>query len=144
MLADAGAGLLYLSVVGAAEGGIVRLAVSLLIALLLPWMVLRSRGLGERYVQTLIALVGTGVLFTLAYLPVAWLASDLPAPEVGATPTQKQLLVAWLTLALVAWKLTINGHVWRHALNWPLAAGVALAVGAFMLEIGLLRLLFAG
>ena len=144
VLADAGAGLLYLRVVGAGEGGVARLAVSLLIALLLPWVLLRSRGLGDRYVQTLSALVGTGVLFTLAYLPVAALAADLPVPKLGETPTREQLAVAWLTLALVAWKLTINGHVWRHALNWPLAAGVALAVGAFMLEIGLLRLLFAG
>src|SRR5687768_10500973 len=116
---------------------------SLIIALLLPWVLLRSRGLGARYVQTLTALVGTGVLFTLAYLPVAWLASDLPVPDPAATPTQKQLIVAWLTLALVGWKLAINGHVWRHAMGWPLAAGLALAVGIFMLEIGLLRLLFA-
>src|SRR5687768_18598924 len=49
---------------------------SLIIALLLPWVLLRSRGLGDRYVQTLTALIGTGVLFTLAYLPVAWLRSE--------------------------------------------------------------------
>ena len=144
VIADAGAGLLYLQVVKAGDGGIARLAMSLIIALLLPWVLLRSRGLGDRYVQTLTALIGTGVLFTLAYLPVAWLAADLPPPEPDAIPSRKQLVVAWLTLGLVAWKLAINGHIWRHAMNWPLAAGIALALGAFVLEIGLLRLLFGG
>jgi hypothetical protein len=144
VFADAGAGLLYLRVVGAADDGIGRLAASLLIALVLPWVMLRSRGLGGRYVQTLSALVGTGVLFTLAYLPVAAMAADLPAPSIDVAPTRQQLAVAWLTLGLVAWKLTINGHIWRHAMDWPLAAGIALALGAFVLEIGLLRLVFAG
>ena len=144
VLADAGAGLLYLRVVGAGDDGIARLFLSLLIAMLLPWVLLRSRGLGERYVQTLSALVGTGVLFTLVYLPVAYFAVDLPQPDLNVPPTRQQVAVAWLTLTLVAWKLAINGHIWRQAMNWPLGAGIAVAIGAFVLEIGLLRMVFAG
>lgn len=144
VLADAGAGWLYLRVVGAGESGTAQLMMSLAIAVLLPWALLRSRGLSARYVQTLSALVGTGVLFTLAYLPIGWLASDLPAPDLTVPPTRQQLAVAWLTLALVAWKLTINGHIWRQAMNWPLPAGIALALAGFVFEIGLLRLVFAG
>jgi hypothetical protein len=142
VLADAGAGLLYLQIVGAGKGGVAQLAVAMLIAVLAPLILLRSRGLGERYVQTLSALVGTGALLTLVYLPVGVLAADMPAPDINAEPTRQQLAVAWLTLTLVAWKLTINGHIWRHSMNWPLAAGIALALGIFVVEIGLLRLLF--
>lgn len=142
VLADAGASLLYLQIVDAGKGGIAQLVVAMAIAVLAPLVLLRSRGLGERYVQTLSALVGTGALLTLVYLPVGYLSIGMPAIDPEAGPTRQQLTVGWLTLGLVAWKLTINGHIWRQAMNWPLFAGIAVSLGIMIFEIGVLRLLF--
>lgn len=140
LLLQAGCGLFYLRLVDAGQHGSLQLMLSLVLAVALPWAMLRARGRDARYVQTLTALVGTWVLATLAYLPIAYFAKDLPLPQPGLPPTRMQALVAWATLILAAWKLAINGQIWRHALDWPMGGGIAVAVGVFLLELGLLRL----
>jgi hypothetical protein len=143
LLVQAGAGLLYLRVVGAGEHGLSQLALSLTMAVVMPWALLRARDRQARYAQTLSALVGTWIFATLAYLPIAAVAADLPLPEPGVPPTRAQAAVAWATLVLAAWKLAINGQIWRHALDFPLFGGIAAALGVFVLELGLLRLVLA-
>lgn len=143
LLVQAGAGLLYLRIVGAGANGIAQLALSMTLAVALPWLLLRARGREARYVQTLSALIGTWIFATLAYLPIAFFAADLPLPEAGVPPTRAQAAVAWITLVLAAWKLAINGQIWREALDWPLGGGITVALGIFLLELGLLRLVLA-
>lgn len=143
VLLGVGADLLFVSMLESADNSLLRIVLSLLLMLGLPWLLLSSRRLQARYAQTLAAFAGTGVLFTLAFLPVAIQASQLPTPDLEATPTREQLMVGWITLGLVGWKLAINGNIWKHALDWPRAGGLLLAVGVFLLEIGLMRALFA-
>lgn len=119
-----------------------RIAFSLLLTLGLPWLVLRWRGHGARYVQTLTALVGTGILFALALAPLLFLARDMPLPSEQVQPKPIHALVSLLALGLVAWKLAIDGHIWRHALAWPLAGGVLLALGLFLFELGIEQMVF--
>lgn len=137
-----GVDLIFLSWIDSGDAGFGRLGFSLLLLLGVPWVVLGWRARRERYAQTLAAFAATGVVFTIAFLPVALKASVLPAPDIDVPPTREQLVVGWLTLGLVGWKLAINGNIWRHALDWPRAAGVLLAVGLFVFEIGLMRMLF--
>ena len=143
VLCSAGAGLLFARVVYGSDRGIAELAVSLLLMLAIPWLLLTVRGVPSRYSQTLIALAGTGILFTLIYMPFASALAGLPAVGPDTVPTRQHLALAWVTLALIGWKLAINGHIWRHAMNWPMFGGVALALGTFVFEIGVMRLLFA-
>ena len=140
LLVQAGAGLLYLRIVGAGGNGLSQLALSMTRAIALPWLLLRARGRESRYVQTLSALVGTGIFATVAYLPLFFLAADLPSPESGVPLTRTQAAAVWAMLVLSAWKLAINGQIWRQALDWPLGGGIAVALGVFLLELGLLRL----
>lgn len=120
-----------------------RIVLSLALLLLAPWLLLQVRQRGERYAQTLAAIAGTSLLFTAAFLPLAIFAVDLPPVLPDTEPTPGQMLFGWLTLFLLGWKLVINGHIYRHALDWPRFPGLLLAFGLFLFELGLDRLLFA-
>ena len=141
VLLGVGTDLIFVSLVESAEHDTARIALSLLLLLLLPWLLLVSRGLQARYAQTLAAFAGTGVIFAVALLPVAMYAADLPRPDLDIPPTREQLFVGWLSLGLFGWKLAINGHIWKHALDWPRAAGLLLALGVFLLHLGAMRAL---
>ena len=143
VLLGVGADLLFVQFAEGGDDGLLRVAFSLLLTLGVPWAILRSQGKGARYAQTLAAYAGTGVLFTLLFLPVAIKAQGLPMPDPELPPTRDQLIVGWTTLLLVGWKLAINGHIWKHALDWPRIGGLLLAAGVFLLELGLVRWLFA-
>jgi hypothetical protein len=119
-----------------------RSLLSLALLLALPWMLLAIRGHRPRYLQTLTAFAGTGLLFSLLFLPVVWLAADLPPVAPDVTPEPAQLAVGWLTLALLGWKLVINGHILRHALDWPRIPALLLALALFLIEFGVSRTVF--
>lgn len=119
-----------------------RLLLSVLLTLGLPWLVLRWRQRGERYVQTLSALLGTGILFSLAMAPLLWFSVGMPAPSPDVPPTPLQAFVSIGAICLVAWKIAVDGHIWRHALNWPMALGVMLSLLLFLLELGIEQMVF--
>jgi hypothetical protein len=119
-----------------------RIIVSLLIALGLPWALLHLRGRGERYLQTLTALVGTSVLLSLFLMPVALFASSLPPLQPDVQPSNAQLAISVLWLLAIAWQLSIIAHIYRHALDWPRLAAAMLAMGLFICQLGLDRMLF--
>lgn len=110
----------------------------------LPWLVLNWRGHRTRYVQTMLALLGTGIAFSLMFLPLASWALSSGLVALGDKPSPQQALFAWLILALVVWKIAVTASIWRHALDWPLPAGVGIALLLFVAEFGIDRLLFAG
>jgi len=119
-----------------------RLALSLALLLGLPWLLLQWRGLAARYVQTLAAFAGSGALFTAAFIPVALWLQSLPVVERPEQMTGEHSIAVLLGYALLGCKLLINAHILRHALSWPLSAGVLLAFGLLLIELGLDRLLF--
>jgi hypothetical protein len=121
---------------------LLRTLASIALLLALPWVVLSLRGHRARYLQTLTALTGTGLLFSLLLLPVMIAASAVPPlPAEGAPPTP-QLVLGWLSLLLIGWKLMINAHIYRHALDWPRFPAILLALALFMVEFGIFRALF--
>lgn len=134
--------LLYVTLLGSERAVFGRLLLSLALLLGVPWLLLGLRGRRERYVQTLAALCGTGMVFTVVFLPLALLMSGMPPPSMETPPEPGQLLLGWLTLAMLAWKLSINAHIYRHALDLRLGLAMLVAVGLFVLELGLDRLLF--
>lgn len=114
-----------------------RAALSALMLIGAPWLLLQLRGRGARFVQTLIAMAGTGLLFTLAAVPLlvgivgVSVTSQPPSPSV-------QILIV-LLLLMVLWKLMVDAHIWRQALDWPQAGGILIALGLFLIEMGLDR-----
>jgi hypothetical protein len=119
-----------------------RTLLSLALLLALPWVLLAIRGHRPRYLQTLTAFAGTGLLFSLLFLPFFLLAASTPPMQAGATPEPAQLALGWLSLALLGWKLVINGHILRHALDWPNIPALLLALALFLIEFGVFRTVF--
>lgn len=142
LLSVVGLQLLFAWVLGDALDAPGRLLFSLAMALAVPWLLLHWRGRRERYVQTMSALFGTDLLFGIAMLPLVWYVSGLPPPSATTPPTGPQALASLLALAMMGWKVAVVGHIWRHALDWPLLGGVLLALALFLFDIGLDQMLF--
>ncbi len=85
------------------------------------WAVLQLRGHPERWLQTIIALFGAKIIFSLILLPV------LPqlAVLINQGPVaQSSLQIGWevyFALACSIWYFMVMTQVMRHALAWPLA-----------------------
>ena len=90
---------------------------------------LRWRGKPERFVQTALALVATGLLFELVLLPLMFVIGLPLMPNAQLNPRQSLALFAVFVLAL--WQVAISVNILRHALEIPLAGGVLalLAIG---------------
>lgn len=113
------------------------LVLSGLLALAIPWAVLRLRGLAARFWQTALALAGTGLVFGLLALPLMLAMGPIDPANPAAIPP----LLGWSTVLLAGWRLVVAGHVWRHALEVPLPSGVLVALATFIAELVLQRLL---
>ena len=94
------------------------------------------RGLLQRRWQVLAALAGCGAFISV----VAWLTTSAAlkfvAPEFSTaepslmrelTPGQTQIVLV-VSLLCIAWFILVLGHIFREALNVPMAGGVALAM----------------
>ena len=125
------------------DGAMTLALFSLALLLGAPWLLLSWRDRAQRYAQTISAFAGAALIFNLILLPVQLIMGDLPAPGSNVLPTGLQVASVFFMLGLLAWSLSVSGHIWRHALDWPKAGGVLLALGLFVLEIGLARLLSA-
>lgn len=143
LMAVVGLQLLFAWLLGEALDAPGRLLFSLAVALALPWLLLHWRGRRERYVQTMSAMLGTDILFGFAMMPLVWYVSGMPPPSATVPPTGAQALISLLALGLMGWKIAVAGHIWRHALDWPMVGGVLLALALFLFDIGLDQMLFA-
>lgn len=106
-------------------------------ALAATWAILRMRRVESRYWQTLLALVSTGLLFSLLALPLLVAVGPLDPDNMP----QFSPLVGLGIVILATWRLLVAGHIWRHALEVPLPVGVLVALGTFMVELILQRAL---
>lgn len=139
--------LLGLGVVGSVIQGVAGDQLILRIGLMLvflvgpPWVLLRLRGHQPRFVQTLSALAGVGVLYNIVALPLL-LALAGRGEALGSDPGLA--LVAWVLLALTLWRVLVAGHVWRHALDLRPGVGAMLALGLFIAQVLLAGWAFGG
>ena len=100
------------------------------------YLVLSWRGLNHRIPQTLTALAGTGIVFTVLALP-AMVSLDALQKQGGDARVPSLLL-----LVLIVWNLVVIAQVMRQALEARLAVGVALALGYMGLSMAIMSLLF--
>jgi hypothetical protein len=100
------------------------------------WVILRITGKTQRYVQTLTSLAGTGMILGLASLPLVQLASRAhlnDEPMAG-------LVLGWLML--LVWSISVQAHIFRHALSVRFGFGLMLAGLHAVLAISLIETLF--
>ncbi|OOZ38655.1 hypothetical protein BOW53_14775 [Solemya pervernicosa gill symbiont] len=89
---------------------------------LFTWTVLATKNLGERFVQTLSALVGAKCLLEIVSIPVVWTIMQGGEGE-GSS-------IAFLLLIIFSiWLLAVLGHIFRHALSVGMATGVFVTIG---------------
>jgi hypothetical protein len=81
---------------------------------------LAIRGLGNRYVQTAIALAGSGIVMSLAQLPIIASIVPIVAPAPGAAAVAidpVQALLRWAWLATFGWQVLVYAHIMRRSLD---------------------------
>ncbi len=109
------------------EQAAVRSLLSTGVVLALAWVALALRGFAPRFVQTASALTACSIVFSLLLLPFALLnAGDGTAAVADVGPAQ--VLLTWMVVALLLWKLAVDGHILRHALDMSLTAAIVLAL----------------
>lgn len=119
------------------------LAAAFLILPIRGLLALRNRN--ERFVQTAIGFVGTSVLFGAVLLPVVLVLQGIDTARIeaeGVSPLQS--LAMWTYLIFTAWKLAVDAHLWRQALDWPAPAAVAASLLLFIAEVAVLGALAGG
>ncbi|MBB6095709.1 hypothetical protein HNQ60_004600 [Povalibacter uvarum] len=99
---------------------IVVVVVDAIMMILWPWAVLSFFRRSERFMQTLTAMLGVGVLLALADIGVRVLQIMMAGPE-------QKPYIAWLFIRFVALAL-IQGRIFMHALGQGLLTGMALTV----------------
>jgi hypothetical protein len=82
---------------------------------------LRWRHRPERFVQTAVALVSTGLVFEVIALPMAVLVGHPAAPsDINAG----EALLVLVVFVLAIWQICISVNILRRALEIPVAGGV--------------------
>lgn len=94
--------------------------VQTVLVLFLVHIALWIRNKPERIGQTVTALMGSGALIVVAAFPLFswmnWLGSEY----------SQIYLVIWLLLLI--WETVVTGHILRHAISLPFAAGLGIAL----------------
>lgn len=79
---------------------------------------LRWRNYQARFIQTLSALVGVGIIFNT----ITWVLLTQSDPNLS----QPGLAIAWF--GVFFWSLFVDAHIYRHSLSVSLAAGMLITV----------------
>jgi hypothetical protein len=119
-----------------------RSLLSLALILGLAWTALSMRGFGNRFVQTASALIACAMVFSLLMLPIAALTGTPPTTPEQLTPLQ--VLLAWVALGVLVWKLSVDAHILRHALDASFGMGFLLAVAWALADWALGHAVFDG
>ncbi|MEJ2574548.1 MAG: hypothetical protein P8164_13340 [Gammaproteobacteria bacterium] len=98
-------------------------------------ILLWTRMLSGRFVQTLTAMAGSGTVMTLIAVPLVMWQSF-----VGVTDATAPTLPTWLLMIWMVWNVVVVGHILRHALSTFLAVGIGLAVVYGYLTFELMRI----
>jgi hypothetical protein len=117
-----------------------QLGFEVLLLLALAWVPLAVAKRRERFIQTATAMVAVAIAFNLLAVPVVLGVGELPKDPRALSTVQ--VLLGWLSLALLAWKLVVSGHILRQALDVPLRIGVLIAAAFLAGEVVLNLALF--
>jgi hypothetical protein len=99
---------------------------------------LAIRGYMARLQQTLIALMGAGILLEILALPLLlWL--NTVAQQTGLPPRLASLLL----LGLMIWSIAVTAHIMRQALSVSFTVGVLVSVMYALVSIQVMNFLFS-
>ncbi|MGH8247296.1 MAG: hypothetical protein ACREUU_12800 [Gammaproteobacteria bacterium] len=89
-------------------------------------------GVTSRWLQTMTAIAGTGLLFSLLSAPLFFFRSAVQSDA------DVQSAIDLLMLLVLVWNLAVVAHILRHALSFPYVAALLLAFGLAWLTAAVL------
>ena len=95
---------------------------------LIIYGMLSLKGLSARFVQTISAFLGTGLVLTLIILPI------LSLFKLGILDAY---VYSNILLILIIWRVVISAHIFKNALAISMGLGVVLSLGFFILSLGI-------
>jgi hypothetical protein len=99
----------------------------------LLYLLLQMRGVASRFVQTALTRTACAIVFAILSAPIVLaIGGKPPTPE---TITPIQALLGMFALPVVVWKLIVDAHILRHALNLPFAGGLLIALMWIVAEL---------
>ncbi len=90
----------------------------------MAWLLLRFRQQTVRWVQTVLALFATSLVFNMLALPLILILG----PVTPGQADSRVLLLSVPLLVIAFWKFLVKAHIFRHALEIPFAAGVLIVL----------------
>jgi hypothetical protein len=131
-------GIVVLQTTVAPDDILAGILLGLLVQVLFTYLVLRALNKRARFVQTISAMLGAGILFNLLSWPVfAFFSDDAPNENLQATMSLVFLLV-------ISWEVLVKAHIFKHALDMKMFGALALSFSLFFISVALSQLLFPG
>ncbi|MDH5612667.1 MAG: hypothetical protein OEY66_09465 [Gammaproteobacteria bacterium] len=113
-----------------------RMLLNLVIILFFSYVLLSALNLQARYMQTVTALIGTGIMFNLLAWPVLSYGN---MEQVSGLSMQ---VLSLIVLLLISWEILVTAHIFRHALNTKMTQAVLLSMSLFFVTLTLSQLVF--
>ena len=113
-----------------------RMLLNIGIILFFSYVVLSSLDLRTRFVQTVTALLGTGIAFNL----LAWPVLGFGGVEQESTVAIQ--IISMIVLMLLSWEILVTAHILRNALGTKMTQAVILSMALFFVTLTLSQLVF--
>ena len=95
-------------------------------------------GFRARFVQTVSALAGIGIVYHVLAWPLFIQLHGVQSGQQGVT------IAALLMLLLISWQVLVFAHVFRHAMQLSMGRALALSFGYLFLSMAVAEILFPG
>ncbi|MBL4712703.1 MAG: hypothetical protein JKX75_09465 [Gammaproteobacteria bacterium] len=118
------------------DGIFAGLILGFFVQLAFVYIVLQALGRQPRFLQTIYAIFGVGVLFNVISWPVFSVMSDMSADD--ALKSSMSLVF----LMLVSWEVLVKAYIFKHALEMKMVSALALSFSLFFISVALSQLLF--
>ena len=128
-------GVLALHQTMSASIALASLVLDILVIAGFTYAVLSALELKPRFVQTVFALLGTGVVFHLLVWPL------LGQLAVESAPESTKNLLSVIMLLMMSWSILVTAHIYRHALEVQMINAILVALGLFFISMTLSELI---
>jgi hypothetical protein len=131
-------GVLVLTAAMASGQAVANMMLDTLVLLVFSYACLSLLGFKTRFVQTVSALAGIGIVYHI----LAW---PLFIQIHGMQPGQQGVKIpALLMLLLISWQVLVFAHVFRHAMQLSMGRALALSFGYLFLSMAAAEIIFPG
>lgn len=131
-------GVLVLTTAMSVSQAVANMVLDIAVLFAFSYFCLSLLGLKARFVQTVSALAGIGVIYHLLAWPLFVQIYDMQPQQQGVR------IPALLMLLLISWQVLVFAHVFRHAMQLSMGRALALSFGYLFLSMAAAELIFPG